>query len=76
MTAPHTDVEQVEAANTAFYEALERGDFEEVASAWLTLPTSASTRNTTTPPTRASSPACTPAGRCSPDAARCSARTR
>ncbi|MEU2317651.1 nuclear transport factor 2 family protein [Streptomyces althioticus] len=36
MTAPHTDVEQVEAANTAFYEALERGDFEEVASAWLT----------------------------------------
>ncbi|MGW1606351.1 nuclear transport factor 2 family protein, partial [Streptomyces eurythermus] len=23
MSAPHTDVEQVEAANTAFYEALE-----------------------------------------------------
>ena len=36
MSAPHTDVEHVEAANTAFYEALERGDFEEVASLWLT----------------------------------------
>ncbi|MET9868688.1 nuclear transport factor 2 family protein [Streptomyces sp. NPDC006386] len=36
MSAPHTDVEQVEAANTAFYEALERGDFEELASLRLT----------------------------------------
>lgn len=36
MSAPHTDVEQVEAANTAFYEALERGDFEEVSALWLT----------------------------------------
>ncbi|MEU0170957.1 nuclear transport factor 2 family protein [Streptomyces iakyrus] len=36
MSAPHTDVEQVEAANTAFYEALEQGDFEELASLWLT----------------------------------------
>ncbi|HET9380180.1 MAG TPA: nuclear transport factor 2 family protein [Streptomyces sp.] len=36
MTAPHTDVEEVEAANTAFYEALERGDFETLTSLWLT----------------------------------------
>ncbi|MFD7696414.1 nuclear transport factor 2 family protein [Streptomyces sp. NPDC059374] len=36
MNAPHTDVEQVEAANTAFYEALERGDFETLSSHWLT----------------------------------------
>jgi ketosteroid isomerase-like protein len=36
VSAPHTDVEQVEAANTAFYEALERGDFEEVSDLWLT----------------------------------------
>lgn len=36
MSAPHTDVEQVEATNAAFYEALEQGDFEEVASLWLT----------------------------------------
>ncbi|MEV6666314.1 nuclear transport factor 2 family protein [Streptomyces nigra] len=36
MSAPHTDVEQVEAANTAFYEALERGDFETLSSLWLT----------------------------------------
>lgn len=36
MSAPHTDVEQVEAANTAFYEAMERGDFEELSSFWLT----------------------------------------
>ena len=36
MSAPHTDVEQVEAANTTFYEALEQGDFEELASLWLT----------------------------------------
>jgi ketosteroid isomerase-like protein len=35
VNAPHTDVEHVEAANTAFYEAVERGDFEEVASLWL-----------------------------------------
>ncbi|AWK10457.1 DUF4440 domain-containing protein [Streptomyces spongiicola] len=30
-----TDVENVEAANTAFYEAVERGDFEEVSGLWL-----------------------------------------
>ncbi|MGV9645226.1 nuclear transport factor 2 family protein [Streptomyces sp. NPDC003514] len=36
MSAPHTDVEQVEAANTAFYEALERGDFVTLSSLWLT----------------------------------------
>ncbi|WP_432076944.1 nuclear transport factor 2 family protein [Streptomyces wuyuanensis] len=30
-----TDVENVEAANTAFYEAMERGDFEEVSGLWL-----------------------------------------
>ena len=36
MSAPHTDVAEVEAANTAYYEALERGDFEELASLWLT----------------------------------------
>ncbi|GGS84750.1 nuclear transport factor 2 family protein [Streptomyces chromofuscus] len=36
MSAPHTDVEQVELANTAFYEALERGDFEELSTLWLT----------------------------------------
>ncbi|KAA0935774.1 nuclear transport factor 2 family protein [Streptomyces apricus] len=36
MSAPHTDVEQVELANTAFYEALEQGDFEELSALWLT----------------------------------------
>ena len=36
MSAPHTDVEQVEAAKTAFYEAHEQGDFDEVSSLWLT----------------------------------------
>ncbi len=36
MNAPHIDVEQVEAANTAFYEALEQGDFEKVSEFWLT----------------------------------------
>ncbi|MEU6707193.1 nuclear transport factor 2 family protein [Streptomyces wuyuanensis] len=30
-----TDVENVEAANTAFYEAMERGAFEEVSGLWL-----------------------------------------
>jgi ketosteroid isomerase-like protein len=30
-----TDFEQVEGVNTAFYEALERGDFEELADLWL-----------------------------------------
>ncbi|MFE3328293.1 nuclear transport factor 2 family protein [Streptomyces sp. NPDC059176] len=32
---PRTDVEGVEEANTAFYEAVERGDFEEVSALWL-----------------------------------------
>ncbi|MGW1539023.1 nuclear transport factor 2 family protein [Streptomyces sp. NPDC002309] len=36
MTVPHTDVEEVELANTAFYEALERGDFDELSTLWLT----------------------------------------
>lgn len=35
MTAARTDVEQVELANTAFYEALERGDFDELSDLWL-----------------------------------------
>ncbi|MEW2493025.1 nuclear transport factor 2 family protein [Streptomyces nodosus] len=35
MSTAHTDVEQVEQANTTFYEALERGDFEELSSLWL-----------------------------------------
>ncbi|MFE0101428.1 nuclear transport factor 2 family protein [Streptomyces sp. NPDC059009] len=30
-----TDAEQVETANTAFYEALERGDFDAVSGLWL-----------------------------------------
>lgn len=34
MSTP-TDVEQVEAANTAYYEAMERGDFEELSGLWL-----------------------------------------
>ncbi|MGW0534302.1 nuclear transport factor 2 family protein [Streptomyces sp. NPDC003032] len=33
--AARTDVEQVELANTAFYEALERGDFDQVSQLWL-----------------------------------------
>ncbi|MEU9467578.1 nuclear transport factor 2 family protein [Streptomyces avermitilis] len=33
---PDTDVEQVGLANTAFYEAMERGDFETLSSLWLT----------------------------------------
>lgn len=35
MTGARTDVEQVELANTAFYEALERGDFDELSDLWL-----------------------------------------
>ncbi|WP_343041068.1 nuclear transport factor 2 family protein [Streptomyces typhae] len=35
MTRAQTDVEQVELANTAFYEALERGDFDGVSDLWL-----------------------------------------
>jgi ketosteroid isomerase-like protein len=35
VSTPRTDVEQVELANTAFYEAMERGDFEELSSLWL-----------------------------------------
>ncbi|WJV47065.1 nuclear transport factor 2 family protein [Streptomyces flavofungini] len=35
MTHARTDVEQVELANTAFYEALERGDFDGVSDLWL-----------------------------------------
>ncbi|WP_200304505.1 nuclear transport factor 2 family protein [Streptomyces adelaidensis] len=35
MTSAHTDVEQVELANTAFYEAMEQGDFDTLSSLWL-----------------------------------------
>ncbi|MFC4469107.1 nuclear transport factor 2 family protein [Streptomyces xiangluensis] len=35
MSAPRTDVEEVARANTAFYEAMERGDFEELSTLWL-----------------------------------------
>lgn len=35
MTPRGTDTEQVELANTAFYECLERGDFEELSALWL-----------------------------------------
>ncbi|AOT60239.1 MULTISPECIES: nuclear transport factor 2 family protein [Streptomyces] len=35
MSAARTDTEDVELANTAFYEAVERGDFEAVADLWL-----------------------------------------
>lgn len=35
MSSAHTDVEQVELANTAFYEALEQGDFDTLSSLWL-----------------------------------------
>ncbi|WP_309248747.1 nuclear transport factor 2 family protein [Streptomyces sp. MNP-20] len=35
MTRARTDIEQVERANTAFYEALERGDFDAVTDLWL-----------------------------------------
>ncbi|GAA4797830.1 nuclear transport factor 2 family protein [Streptomyces ziwulingensis] len=35
MSAPHTDVEKVEAANTSFYAALEQGDFELLSALWL-----------------------------------------
>ncbi|MCH0540715.1 nuclear transport factor 2 family protein [Streptomyces sp. MUM 203J] len=35
MSEAHTDTEAVEQANTGFYEAVERGDFEEVAGLWL-----------------------------------------
>lgn len=36
MSSSHTDVEQVELANTAFYEAMEQGDFDTLSSLWLT----------------------------------------
>jgi len=35
VSTAHTDVEQVEQANTTFYETMERGDFEELSSLWL-----------------------------------------
>ncbi|MFD3515871.1 nuclear transport factor 2 family protein [Streptomyces sp. NPDC058657] len=35
MTPRGTDADQVELANTAFYECLERGDFEELSALWL-----------------------------------------
>ncbi|MET7678925.1 nuclear transport factor 2 family protein [Streptomyces sp. NPDC005423] len=36
MNAPHIDVEQVERANTTFYETLEQGDFDALSALWLT----------------------------------------
>ncbi|MGK5629643.1 nuclear transport factor 2 family protein [Streptomyces sp. URMC 123] len=35
MSAARTDSEQVELANTALYEAMERGDFEAISDMWL-----------------------------------------
>lgn len=35
MSRARTDAEQVELVNTAFYEAVERGDFEELSAIWL-----------------------------------------
>ncbi|MFF2849825.1 nuclear transport factor 2 family protein [Streptomyces sp. NPDC058001] len=35
MNTPGTDLEQVERANTAFYEAMEQGDFDTVSDLWL-----------------------------------------
>ncbi|MCP9957948.1 MULTISPECIES: nuclear transport factor 2 family protein [Streptomyces] len=35
MSGSRTDTEAVELANTAFYEAVEQGDFEAVADLWL-----------------------------------------
>jgi ketosteroid isomerase-like protein len=35
VSTAHSDVEQVELANTAFYEAIERGDFDELSDLWL-----------------------------------------
>ncbi|MFJ6696297.1 nuclear transport factor 2 family protein [Streptomyces sp. NPDC091272] len=35
MTPRASDAERVELANTAFYECLERGDFEELSALWL-----------------------------------------
>jgi ketosteroid isomerase-like protein len=35
VSASHLDVEQVEAANTAYYEALEQGAFERLSEMWL-----------------------------------------
>ncbi|GGL06460.1 nuclear transport factor 2 family protein [Streptomyces flaveus] len=35
MSTPRTDVEEVARVNTAFYEAMERGDFEELSTLWL-----------------------------------------
>ncbi|MFJ6568627.1 nuclear transport factor 2 family protein [Streptomyces sp. NPDC091292] len=37
MNTPDTDLEQVEAANTAFYEAMEEGDFDAVSDLWLNI---------------------------------------
>ncbi|MFE9253874.1 nuclear transport factor 2 family protein [Streptomyces sp. NPDC006879] len=35
MSQSRTDIEAVEAANTAFYEAMEHGDFDELSALWL-----------------------------------------
>jgi ketosteroid isomerase-like protein len=47
VTGARTDVEQVERANTAFYEALERGDFDEVSDLWLDSGTDTATDDDT-----------------------------
>jgi ketosteroid isomerase-like protein len=36
VSAPHIDVEEVEAANAAYYEAQESGDFDRLTLLWLT----------------------------------------
>ncbi|MFI8102567.1 nuclear transport factor 2 family protein [Streptomyces sp. NPDC086023] len=35
MTRPQSDIDAVEQANTAFYEAMERGDFDGLSALWL-----------------------------------------
>jgi ketosteroid isomerase-like protein len=36
VSTAHTDVEEAERANAAFYEAVEQGDFETLSTLWLT----------------------------------------
>ncbi|MFF7335231.1 nuclear transport factor 2 family protein [Streptomyces sp. NPDC090306] len=36
MSQAHTDVEEAERANAAFYEAVEQGDFDTLSALWLT----------------------------------------
>jgi hypothetical protein len=73
VSAPRTDVEQVELANTAFYEALERGDFEGLSSLWLAP---LDTADDDIEGDGAVISCVTPAGRSSTAVARSCARTR